>query len=322
MNRRVLGRTGLSVSEIGYGAWGIGGTMWIGARDDESLDALRHACDLGLNFIDTALVYGNGRSEKLVGEIVRQRPDTIVVATKVPPRNGLWPARRGVAVHKVFPGPHVTASTETSLRNLGLERIDVLQLHVWQDDFIGAGDWQAALDKLKASGKVRFVGVSINDHDPASALRAVASGIFDTVQVVHNVFDQSPADELYPLCLKHNVGVIVRVPLDEGGLTGTIRPDTVFPPADFRASYFEGDRKRQVFERVQKLETLLGQEAATVPELALRYCLSHDAVSTVIPGMRRRSTVDASCGVSDGRRLSTELMKALRQHAWLRSFYA
>ena len=322
MKRRVLGRTGLSVSEIGYGAWGIGGTMWIGAKDDESLDALRHACDLGLNFIDTALVYGDGRSEKLVGEIVKQRPDTIVVATKVPPLNGLWPARRGVAVDRVFPGHHITASAEASLRNLDLERIDVLQLHVWQDDFLGAGDWLAALEKLKASGKVRYAGISINDHDPASALRAVASGIFDTVQVIHNVFDQSPADELYPLCLKHNVGVIVRVPLDEGGLTGTIRPDTVFPPGDFRASYFEGDRKRQVFERVQELATLLGKEAATVPELALRYCLSHDAVSTVIPGMRRRSTVDASCGVSDGRRLSPELMKALERHAWSRSFYA
>ncbi len=325
MKTRTLGRTRLAVSEIGFGAWGIGGTMWIGARDTQSLDALRHACDLGVNFIDTALVYGNGRSERLVGEIVRERRrergDEILVATKVPPKDRVWPARPGVAVDKVFPGNHIAECADTSLNNLGLERIDLLQLHVWQDEYLGRGDWETALAKLKESGKVSKVGISINDHEPGSALRAVASGVFDTVQVIYNVFDQTPTAELLPLCLKHGVGVIVRVPLDEGGLTGTIRPDTVFPDGDFRASYFAGERKREVFERVQALERLLGDEASSVPELALRFCLSHDAVSTVIPGMRRRTTVEASCKVSDGRRLSADLVDQLGRHAWPRNFY-
>src|SRR5262245_55061542 len=322
MQTRRLGRTGLQVSEIGFGAWGIGGTMWIGATKDESLKALNRAVDLGVNFIDTALVYGVGRSEQLVGELVRERRETLYVATKVPPLNQTWPAAEGVPVAKVFPGRHVTASAEKSLQNLGLPAIDLLQLHVWRDEFLEEGDeWRRALEDLKASGKVRFVGVSINDHAPETALRAVQSGVFDTVQVIYNVFDQSPERELFPLCLKHDVGVLARVPLDEGGLTGTIRPDTTFPDGDWRNEYFAGDRKRQVHERTQALEAIMGAEAGSLPELALRFCLSADAVSTVIPGMRRTATVEANVAVSDGRRLSPGLLTKLDDHAWERNFY-
>jgi aryl-alcohol dehydrogenase-like predicted oxidoreductase len=322
MQQRRLGRTGLQVSEIGFGAWGIGGTMWIGATPDESLKALHRAVELGVNFIDTALVYGIGRSEKLVGQVVRERKETLYVATKVPPHNQQWPAAAGVHASQVFPGAHVTGSAERSLKNLGLPVIDLLQLHVWRDEYLDESDeWRRALEDLKASGKVRFIGVSINDHDPGTALRAVGSGIFDAVQVIYNIFDQSPEAELFPLCRKHDVGVLARVPLDEGGLTGTITPDTTFPDGDFRNDYFTGDRRRQVYERAQALTAVMGGEARSLPELALRFCLADDAVSTVIPGMRRIATVEANAAASDGRRLSPGLRATLKEHAWARNFY-
>lgn len=323
MKLRRLGRTGLMVSEIGFGAWGIGQAQWIGADDEQSLRALRRAVELGLNFIDTALAYGPGHSERLVGKLVREMKDALYVATKVPPKNLEWPARRGVPASEVFPAAHVRKSAETSLENLGIERIDLLQLHVWRDEFLddaGAG-WAEALRELQRAGKVRFVGISVNDHDPASARRAVASGLFDTAQVIYNIFDQSPEETFFPACRKHDVGVIARVPFDEGGLTGTITPDTKFPAGDFRNGYFDGDRKRQVWERNQALKKLLDGEAQTLPELALRFCLSHDAVATVIPGMRRISSVEANLAVSDGRRLSPAMREKLKAHAWRRNFY-
>jgi aryl-alcohol dehydrogenase-like predicted oxidoreductase len=321
MKTRRLGRTNLRVSEIGYGAWGIGKALWVGADDSESLRALHRAIDLGVNLIDTALAYGPGHSERLVGQVVRERRETIAVATKIPPKNGRWPASPGVPVAEVFPGAHIIASCESSLQNTGLQRLDLLQLHVWQDAFLGQGDWQDAFDRLKQAGKVRFVGISINDHDPGSALRAAASGIFDTVQVIYNIFDPTPAEELFPLCLKHEVGVLARVPLDEGGLTGAITPDASFAEGDFRNRYFKGDRKRQVFERAQAPAALLGEEAASLPELALRFCLSHPAVSTVIPGMRSVRNVERNAALSDGRRLSPGLLAQLSRHAWPRNFY-
>src|SRR5262249_54741166 len=185
MKYRKLGRTGLMVSEIGFGAWGIGKGMWIGAEDADSLAALRRAVEQGLNFIDTALAYGPNHSERLVGQLVREmKASALYVATKVPPKNLEWPAARGVAASKVFPAAHVKACAEQSLRNLGLERIDLLQLHVWRDEYLddSKAGWQDALAELKKSGKVHFVGISVNDHDPGSALRAVASGVFDTAQ--------------------------------------------------------------------------------------------------------------------------------------------
>jgi len=322
MRTRRLGRTGLQVSEIGYGSWGIGGGMWVGAKDDESIRALHSALDLGLNFIDTAFDYGVGHSERLVGKVVRERKERVYVATKVRPKNLVWPAERGVPVSEVFPPQYVVESAEASLRNLGFETVDLLQLHVWQDHYLEQDDWREALDGLKRSGKVRFLGISVNDHDPSSAMKAVTSGIFDTVQIIYNVFDQSPASAFFPACLANDVGVIVRVPFDEGGLTGTITPDTTFPEKDWRNDYFRGDRKKQVFERNQALEAAMGSEARTLPELALRFCLSQDAVSTVIPGMRRIASVEANVAVSDGRRLSPALLETLRAHAWPRNFYS
>jgi len=321
MKTRPLGRTGLQVSEIGYGAWGIGGSQWIGAKDDESLRALHRAMDLGVNFIDTALAYGDGHSEKLVGRAVRERSETVYVATKVPPANNVWPAPRGVPVSANYPAAHIVQSAERSLRNLGRERIDLLQLHTWLDEYLEQDGWRDALLGLKKQGKVRAVGISVNDHDPGSAVRAVASGLFDTVQVIYNIFDQTPEERLLPLCREHGLGVLARVPFDEGGLTGTITAETTFPAGDWRNLYFEGGRKRQVEERAAALKKLLDGQARTLPELALRFCLANEAVSTVIPGMRRLASVEANVAVSDGRSLSPETRAELKRHAWPRNFY-
>jgi aryl-alcohol dehydrogenase-like predicted oxidoreductase len=319
---RRLGRTGIEVSEIGYGAWGIGGSQWGGADDDESIQALHRAIDLGLNFIDTALAYGQGRSERLVGQVVRERPERIYVATKVPPKNLTWPAPAGVPVEEAFPADHIKACAELSLANLGLERIDLLQLHVWSDEWVDQGDWREAVDELRAAGKIGFFGVSINDHQPSNGVRLVQSGAADTVQVIYNVFDQSPEDELFPACREHDVGVIARVPLDEGGLTGRIGPDTEFAEGDFRENYFRGDRKREVQERVRAIAADLGISEDELAEVALRFVLSDPTVSTVIPGMRSLRNVERNVAVSDRDGLPDDRREKLRAHRWVRDFYS
>jgi len=320
MRYRRLGRTGWEVSEIGFGAWGIGKQMWIGAEDRQSLRALHQAVDQGINFIDTALAYGDGHSESLVGRFVKERSERIYVATKVPPKNLIWPAHG--SLQEVFPPEHIAACAETSLRNLGLERIDLLQLHVWDPCWLEDVSWQEALNRLQEEGKVECVGVSINDHQPDSALQLVASGAIDTVQVIYNIFDQSPEDHLFPLCQEKSVGVIARVPFDEGALTGKITAGTVFPEGDWRNEYFRGDRKREVQERVEKLKSFLsGDVGRTLPELALKFCLSHPAVSTVIPGMRTTSHVASNVEVTDEPPLSASVLARLREHRWDKNFY-
>jgi aryl-alcohol dehydrogenase-like predicted oxidoreductase len=318
MKYRTLGRTGIEVSEIGYGAWGIGGIQWTGGDDNEAINALNLAIDEGLNFIDTALAYGEGHSERLVGEVARSRKEQIYIATKIPPKNGQWPARE-VPLRDVFTYDYVIECTEQSLRNLGVDTIDIQQLHVWHDNWAGESEWVEALMKLREQGKVRFFGISINDYQPSNALMALRQGHIDTVQVIYNIFEQAPQNRLFPLCQELNVGVIARVPFDEGGLTGAIKPDTVFPETDFRTWFFRGDRKQKVFNRVERLKLLLGAEAENLAELALRFTLSHDAVSTVIPGMRRAKHVTSNISYSDGRKLTSGMLWRLKQFEWDRS---
>jgi aryl-alcohol dehydrogenase-like predicted oxidoreductase len=319
MNTRPLGRTSLRVSEIGFGAWGLSGAQWIGATEGESVAALHRALDRGINLIDTALAYGDGVSERIIGRVLKERSSDVIVATKVPPRNRIWPATGKAA--EVFPAEHVVASCEESLRNLGRDHVELLQLHVWTDAFLEEDGWKDALLGLKRAGKVLFVGASVTEHDADSALRAARSGLFDALQILYNVFDQRPAERLLPACLAHGVGVLARVPFDEGGLTGEVGPETTFPEGDFRNEYFRGERRREVFARTEALRGLLDGEAQTLPELALRFCLSHEAVSTVIPGMRSAARVDANVGAGDGRRLSPTLLEKLAAHAWPRNFY-
>jgi aryl-alcohol dehydrogenase-like predicted oxidoreductase len=316
MKYRTLGRTGIDVSEIGYGAWGIGGIQWTGGDDEEAKRALNLAIDHGLNFIDTALAYGDGHSERLVGEVVRSRSERIHIATKIPPKNRQWPAG-DVPLQEVFTYDYIIESTEQSLRNLGVETIDLQQLHVWHDNWTELPEWLEALMALREQGKVRYFGISINDYQPWNALKVLRQGHIDTVQVIYNIFEQAPENELYPLCQELNIGVIARVPFDEGG-TGAIKPDTVFPETDFRSWFFRGDRKERVFNRVERLKLLLGAEAENLAELALRFTLSHDATSTVIPGMRNAKHVTANCSYSDGRRLTPGMLWRLKQFAWNR----
>jgi aryl-alcohol dehydrogenase-like predicted oxidoreductase len=321
MRYRKLGRTNFEISEIGYGAWGIGGALWQGSKDDESLRALQAAIDLGLNFIDTALAYGDGHSEQLVGQVVRNAGKKIYVATKVPPNNQLWPAKPGIAIDQVFPYSYIIKCTETSLKNLGMDCVDLQQLHVWNPEWIGSDDWRRACEDLKRSGKIRAFGISINDYDPDSALELIRTGMVDSVQVIYNIFHQDPEKNLFPLCLERNIGVLARVPLDEGGLTGAIREDSVFAPGDFRAEYFAGDRKKQVIEHVAALKRDLSGVDGSVPEIALRFCISHPAVSSVIPGMRTVKNAMANCAVPDKGPLDRQALAILRRHAWNRNFY-
>ena len=321
MEYRALGKTGIKISEIGYGAWGIGGAMWQGSKDDESLHALHRAIDLGLNFIDTALVYGDGHSENLVGKVIKEQKERIYVTSKVPPKNRKWPALPGTALHDTFPFDYIIKCTEMSLKNLGVDTIDVQQFHVWDDAWVIDTEWQDAVAQLKEQGKIRFFGMSLNNHEPDNALKVAATGLVDSFQVIYNIFDQTPENNLFPLCQKNKIGIIVRVPLDEGGLSGNINMNTKFPEGDFRNTYFRDNRKQQVVEHADALKKLLGKEAAKLPELALRFCLHHPAVSTVIPGMRSIKNVEANCLLSDGRKLSESLIAELHNHKWERDFY-
>src|SRR5215471_3138198 len=321
MRYRRLGKTGFQVSEMGYGAWGIGGKLWLGGDDRESSRGLRLAIEQGANFIDTALVYGDGHSEELIGQVVRETQHKIYVASKVPPKNSLWPARPGVPISEVFPYEYIMESTERSLKNLGIETLDVQQLHVWNPEWIGRDEWKRAFEDLKRSGKAQAFGISINDHQPDSALEIIRTGLIDTVQMIYNIFDQTPERNLFPLAMERNIGVIARSPLDEGALTGRIDLHTQFEPAEFRARYFKGDRKKQVAERVTAIERDLEIQDDVMPEVALRFCLSHPAVSSVIPGMRTRANVEFNCSIPGKGPLPEKVMAILRKHAWEKNFY-
>jgi aryl-alcohol dehydrogenase-like predicted oxidoreductase len=322
MKFRTLGRTGFHVSEIGYGAWGIGGNLWQGGSDDESLRALHRAMELGVNFIDTALVYGDGHSEKLVGRAIRDARHRMFVATKIPPKNRLWPARPGIGIKETFPFDHIIRSTDDSLHHLKIDTIDLQQLHVWNPEWLDQDDWRRAFEELKISGKVRAVGISINDHQPESALDVIRTGCIDAVQVIYNIFDQSPEQSLFPLAQEKNVGVLARVPFDEGSLTGTISEETVFDAKDFRSRYFRGDRKKQVMEHVTALEHDLDGANGSLAEVALQFVLSHPAVSTVIPGMRTVRNVERNTAVPNREPLDAATLQMLKRHAWERNFYS
>jgi aryl-alcohol dehydrogenase-like predicted oxidoreductase len=321
MNYRTLGRTGLRISEVGFGAWGIGGTSWIGADDVTSRRALMAARDAGINFFDSALAYGNGHSERLLAETFGKAQE-IVVASKVPPKNHLWPAREGTLLRDVFPKEYVLASLQTTLRNLRRESIDLYQFHVWSDEWANDPEWLETVEEMRRSGLARFIGISVNDHQPGNVLHALETGAIDVVQVIYNIFDQSPEDTLFPCCLRYNLGVIARVPFDEGSLAGVIHPDVTFPAGDFRNGYFGGNRRREVWERVQRLMADAEITLAQLPDLALRFCLSHEAVNSVIPGMRNSAHVLRNAAASDCGRLPDELRGRINRHRWVRNFYA
>jgi len=321
MKSRSFGRTSLQVSEIGQGTWSMG-FMWGPPRDDEAVASLLRSLELGVTFIDTAYAYGEGHSERLIAQAFREAKRRVTVATKIPPKNMQWPARHTTPVSQAFPGDWMVSMTEASLKNLAADCLDIQQCHVWSDTWMGKGDWLETVARLKKAGKIRHFGISINDHEPDSALLAVASGVIDSVQVIYNIFDQTPAERLFPLCQQHGVGVIVRVPFDEGSLTGQLTPNTKFGHDDWRRNYFTPERLPETCRRVQALQPLvLKAGVSNLAQMALKHCLSHPAVSTVIPGMRKIRHVEDAVRASDGIVLPAEVLSELKHHAWPRNFY-
>ena len=314
MRYRTFGRTGWQVSDIGYGMWGMGG--WSGSDDEESLGSLHRAVELGCNFFDTAWGYGRGHSEQLLGQLVRAHPDKrIYVATKIPPKNGQWPARPEYSLDETFPPDHIREYVESSLRNLGLGSMDLIQFHVWDDSWAEDKRWQKAMDDLKREGLVRTVGISLNRWEPENAIRALRTGLIDAVQVIYNIFDQAPEDELFPVCRELNIGVIARVPFDEGTLTGTLTLDSQWPEGDWRNGYFGSENLKASVERAKALRPVI-PAGMTMPEMALRFILSNPDVSTIIPGMRKLKNVEMNITASDAGGLEPGLIQRLRAHRW------
>jgi aryl-alcohol dehydrogenase-like predicted oxidoreductase len=317
MNYRSFGRTGWSTSEIGYGMWGLAG--WTGSDEPEYQQALERAVSLGCNFFDTAWGYGNGKSEQVLGRLVRDHPDKrLYVGSKIPPRNFKWPSQRAFTLDECFPPDHIREYTEKSLDNLGVSTIDLQQFHVWEDSWAHDERWQRTVDDLKRQGLVRAFGVSVNRWEPSNVLETIKTGSIDAVQVIYNIFDQAPEDELFPLCRERQVAVIARVPFDEGTLTGTLTKDTRWPEGDWRNSYFVPENLMASVDRAEALRPLV-PGIMTMPELALRWILENPIVSTVIPGMRKPRHVEANLATSDGKRLDPALRELLKRHRWDRT---
>ncbi|MHB2026858.1 MAG: aldo/keto reductase [Elusimicrobiota bacterium] len=322
---RPLGRTGIRVSEIGFGGWGIGKSMWGKTDDVQSLRALHAALDCGINYFDTAFAYGHGHSEQLIARLVKETRSPVIVSTKIPPKNMQWPARPLVPLSMAFPPSWILECVERSLRNLRVERLDLEQFHVWTDSWLNDPLWPEVaqtIERLKKEGKIRYFGASLNSDTPDSGLELVRSGFVDQVQVLFNLFDQRAAGRLFPLCAEKNVGVVVRCPFDEGGLAGDLSPETRFEPEDFRSYYFAGERLAETYRRVQALKpAALGSKAVSLSAAALKFCLSFPQVSAVIPGMRRESHVISNAAVSDGNYYDRKELQALARHCWVRDFY-
>ena len=314
MKYRKLGRINWDVSEIGYGMWGMGG--WTGSNDEESMRSLQHAVDLGCNFFDTAWGYGAGKSESLLGELVRANSgNKIYTATKIPPKNFQWPSKRAYSLSDSYPPDHIQEYVEKSLKNAGLESYDLMQLHTWEDLWLEEDRRDAKMMDLKSQGIINAIGISMNRWEPWNGVRAVNSGIIDVVQLIYNIFDQNPKDELFPACIEHNVGVIARVPLDEGSLTGLLTKETTWPEGDWRNTYFVPENLISSVDHADALKPLV-PDGMAMPEMALRFILGEPTVSTIIPGMRKLSHAEMNISCSDAGPLAPELMKELEGHRW------
>jgi len=317
MKYRRFGRTNWQVSEIGYGMWGMGG--WTGSDDEESMAALQRAIDLGCNFFDTAWGYGEGHSEALLGKIIRNNLEKkLYTATKIPPKNQIWPSRREFSLDDCFPPDHIEKYVHSSLKNAGLEKFDLMQFHVWEDHWVEDERWAKKMDELRAQGLLAAVGISINRWEPWNGVRTVRSGLVDAVQVIYNIFDQNPEDELFPACEEMDVAIIARVPFDEGTLTGTLTLESSWPKNDWRSTYFVPENLKSSVEHAEALRPLI-PGGMTMAEMAMRFILNDERVNTIIPGMRKLKHVDANIATSDAGPLPEELQAKLRQYRWDRS---
>ncbi len=317
MKYRNFGRTNWPVSEIGYGMWGMAG--WTESSDIQSAKSLDLAVENGVTFFDTAWGYGEGHSEELLGQLVRRHPSKkLYTASKIPPKNFQWPAKPEYAFEESYPTAHIMKYTEKTLKNLGLEQLDLMQFHTWDDGWSHREEWQRAVEDLKASGKIAAMGISVNRWEPENGIKALKTGMLDVVQVIYNIFDQNPEDVLFPLCEELNIGVIARVPFDEGTLTGNITKETTFPEGDWRGTYFVPENLNSSVDHADALRPLI-PEGMTMAEMALRFILMNKTVSTIIPGMRKERNVLANVATSDGYGLSAELHQELKKHRWDRT---
>jgi aryl-alcohol dehydrogenase-like predicted oxidoreductase len=317
MKYRKLGRTDYKVSEIAHGLWGMSG--WSGSDDRQSLDALQLAVDLGCNFFDTAWAYGEGKSDALLGKILSVNSGKrLYAASKIPPLNDKWPASPKDKYHDVFPSEHVFKYAKLIREKLGADSIDLLQFHVWDDGWSGESEFRETVEKLKHDGWIRFFGLSLNRWQPENGIKALRTGLVDVVQVIYNIFDQSPEDKLFPVCQELNIGVIARVPLDEGSLGGKMTAETRFPKSDWRSKYFSSENLKETLAHVDKLKPAV-PKIMSLPDAALRFILSNPTVSTTIVGMRKPDHVQQNIAVSDTGRLDTELLQTLRKHRWDRT---
>lgn len=317
MQYRRFGRTNWQVSEIGYGMWGLAG--WTGSDQKEIEQSLDRAVASGCNFFDTAWAYAAGKSEQILGDLVRRNTNKeLYCATKIPAKNFQWPAKPDYRLEDCYPMAHIIEYTEKSLKNMRMDCIHLQQFHVWDDSWADHEDWKKGIEKLKKDGKVKHFGISVNRWEPDNVIKALQSGLIDAVQVIYNIFDQAPEDNLFPLCRKLDIGVIARVPFDEGTLTGTLTKETKFPKDDWRSTYFVPENLNSSVDHADALRPLIPQ-GMTMPEMALRFILANDDVHTIIPGMRKIKNVDANMAASDGRKLDKNLLKELRTHRWDRS---
>src|SRR5215203_6635102 len=317
MKYRRFGRTGWEVSEMGYGMWGM--ASWSNSNDDESLGSLQAAVESGCTFFDTAYAYGNGRSENLLGQTVRSNPGKrLYTATKIPPNNLQWPALAESTLMQSYPPDHIEEYVHRSLKNSGLEQFDLMQFHTWSDDWMRDDRWFYRLDDMRSQKLINAIGISINRWEPWNGIRAVRSGQIDAVQVIYNIFDQNPEDELFPACREMDVAVIARVPFDEGTLTGTLTKDSRWPEGDWRNTYFVPENLVPSVERADRLKPVARRAGLTMPEMALRFILSNPTVSTIIPGMRKLKNVESNAAASDAGPLDDELLETLRPHRWER----
>jgi aryl-alcohol dehydrogenase-like predicted oxidoreductase len=317
MQYRRFGRTNWNVSEMGYGMWGLAG--WTGTDQKEMETALDRSVELGCNFFDTAWAYAAGKSEEILGELLKRNPSKkLYVATKIPAKNFKWPAKPEYKLEDCYPTDHIIEYTEKSLKNLKVDRIDLQQFHVWDDSWTKRDEWKKGIETLKREGKVQHFGISVNRWEPANVVEALKTGLIDSVQVIYNIFDQNPEDELFPLCKKLDVAVIARVPFDEGTLTGTLTKNTTFPKDDWRSTYFVPENLNASVDRAEKLRPLI-PTGMTMPEMALRFILCNNDVHTIIPGMRKIKNVEMNIATSDGKKLEESLRLKLKRHRWDRT---
>jgi len=316
MKTRKFGKTNWLISELGYGMWGLAG--WTGSDQNEVEKSLELSVELGCNFFDTAWGYAEGKSEEILGKLLRRHSDKkLYAATKIPPKNFIWPSKAGFQLKDCFPASHIIEYTEKSLKNLNVEQIDLQQFHVWEDAWSDQDEWKMAIEKLTKEGKVAHWGVSVNRWEPNNCLKTIETGLISSVQVIYNIFDQNPEDELFPLCKKMDVGIIARVPFDEGSLTGLLTYDTIFPADDWRSTYFVPENLTSSVDHANALKPII-PEGMDMPEMALRFILSNPDVGTIIPGMRKIKHVQSNISCSDGQGLPKAKIDELRNHRWER----